>query len=132
MRGKGRSRREPTEMSPDQLLALIRSKGLDPRTVTRRYGVAIPDPNGRFIQRFREGKKRNSSPKNSAFHRVNPENPKRYACKLSPLDSDVRVLAVPPQGRKCGACFPEVSEGKDKDPRGREVLQSVGRGKRQR
>jgi hypothetical protein len=132
MKGKSRSRREDPEFSPDELLALVQSKGLDPRTVTRRYGVAIPDPNGRFVQRFREGKKRNSSPKNSAYHRVNPENSKRYVCKLTPQASDVRVLAVPPQGRKCGVCFPEVVEGRDKDPRGKEVLQSVGRGKRQR
>lgn len=114
------------------LLALIKSKGLDPRKVTRRYGVAIPDPAGRFVQRFRIKAKRNSNPRNSVFHHVHPADPSRYVCKTPPLDSDVRVIAVPPLGRKCGICFPRVGANKDTDPRIMEIAQNVGRGKRQR
>ena len=132
MPSKGHAKHQPPTPRTTGLLALIKSKGLDPRRVTRSYGVAIPDPAGRFVQRFRVKAKRNSNPKNSVFHHVHPVDPSRYVCKTTPLDSDVRVIAVPPLGRKCAICFPRAGVNNDADPRSMEISQNVGRGKRQR
>lgn len=127
----GTNRQSPTPHTTD-ILALLKSKGLDPKKITRNYGVAIPDPAGRFVQRFRIKAKRNSKPKKSAFHRLHPGDPSRYVCKTLPLDSGVRVIAVPPLGRKCGMCFPRARAAKDTNHRSMEVPQNVGRRKRQR
>ena len=132
MPSDGRAKHESPTPHTTDLLALIKSKGLDPRKVTRRYGVAIPDPAGRFVQRFRAKAPRNANPKNSVFHHVHPADPSRYVCKTPPLDSDVRVIAVPPLGRKCGICFPRAGAKRATDPRSMEIAQNVGRGKRQR